>query len=155
MNAIILRPVVNEKSLKLTNGGFYTFEVNKDATKKMVGKVVEDKFKVDVLAVKIINLPAKRRAQRTRKGFFSTTAVRKALVRVKKGQKIALFEQVSEEQVEVRTTEGEPVTKVKEKKSLLRGTKVKIETGGGKGQEENEKPEKSRQQAGKTKGGRI
>ena len=47
---------------------------------------------------------------------------KKAIVKLKKGQKIGLFEIAS---VQTETDEGE--IEVKEKKSLLRGTKVKIE----------------------------
>ena len=40
MNAVILRPLVNEKSMGLTKDGMYTFEVGKDATKQQIEKVV-------------------------------------------------------------------------------------------------------------------
>jgi hypothetical protein len=52
------------------------------------------------------------------------------LVQLKNGQTIGYFEATtpeSEEEVVVTTAEGEPITTVKEKKSLLKGTKVKIE----------------------------
>lgn len=127
MSAVILRPLINEKSMNLVKGGFYTFEVGGSVTKEQIEKVVKAKFSVDVISVKTINLPKKRKTQRSRKGYYSTSGMRKALVQLKKGQKIAMFESSEpEEEVEIRTAEGEPVTKVKEKKSLLRGTKVTI-----------------------------
>ena len=136
---IILRPLINEKSMGLTKTGFYTFEVDKEATKPQIAKVIADKFKVTVLSVNTINRIGKTKTQRTRKGYFSQPHLKKAIVRVGKGDKIALFEQVvadadphaghnhANDDVQVRTAEGEVVTTVKEKKSLLRGTKVKIE----------------------------
>ena len=127
---IILRPLINEKSMGLTKIGLYTFEVAKNATKDQIAKVVADKFKVKVESVKTINKAGKTRTQRTRRGYFKMTDIRKAIVKVKKGDKIALFEQAvaaPEEEVEVRTAEGESMGTVKEKKSLLKGTKVKIE----------------------------
>lgn len=124
---VILRPLINEKSMGLTKTGFYTFEVAKNATKDQVAKIVADKFKVKVVSVNTINRVGKTKTQRTRKGYFKQPHLKKAIVKVKKGDKIALFEQVTTEDVEVRTAEGEAVTTVKEKKSLLRGTKVKIE----------------------------
>lgn len=127
MSAVILRPLINEKSMNLVKGGFYTFEIGGNATKQQVEKVVKAKFSVDVISVKTINLPKKRKMQRSRKGYFSTSGMKKAIVQLKKGQKIALFESSQpEEEVEVKTAEGEPATKIKEKKSLLRGTKVTI-----------------------------
>lgn len=132
---IILRPLINEKSMGLTKTGFYTFEVAKSATKDQIAKVVAEKFKVKVESVATMNRAGKTKLQRTRKGYFKMADIKKAIVKVKKGDKIALFEQVTAEdphaghnhdEVQVTTAEGEVVT-VKEKKSLLGGTKVKIE----------------------------
>lgn len=123
---IILRPLISEKSMWLTKTGFYTFEVDRDATKDQIAKIVASKFKVSVVSVNTINRIGKTKPQRTKKGYFKQPHLKKAIVRVGKGEKIALFEQVSPEDVEVRTAEAE-ATQVKEKKSLLRGTKVRIE----------------------------
>lgn len=129
---VILRPLINEKSTDLIKSSWYTFGVEQDANKYTVAKVVAEKFKVDVLEVRIVNLSSKTKAQRTRKGYFKTSPVKKALVKVKKGQKIAIFEMAkadSSEEVKVVTAEGEHIDTVdtKVKKSLLRGTKVKVE----------------------------
>ena len=138
---IIIRPIISEKSMGLTQTGFYTFQVAKDAKKDQIAKVVADKFKVKVVSVNIVNIHGKTKTQRTKKGYFTTPGTKKAIVRVGKGDKIALFEQVTSEMadphaghnhgnqgdVEVRTAEGEVVTTVKEKKSLISGTKVRIE----------------------------
>lgn len=127
---VILRPLISEKSMGLTKTGFYTFEVAKSATKEQIAAIIADKFKVKVVSVNTINRAGKTKTQRTRKGYFTQPHLKKAIVRVGKGDKIALFEQVTaptEEEVEVRTAEGENMGTVKEKKSLLRGTKVKIE----------------------------
>lgn len=130
--SIILRPLVNEKSMGLVKSDMYTFEVGKEATKKQIEKMIHDKFSVDVLSVKTINLQAKRKMQRSRKGYFYVAGFKKAIIKVKKGQKIALFEQAvtSEKEVEVRTGDGESLGTVKEKRSLLKGTKVRIESSG-------------------------
>lgn len=128
MNPVILRPLVNEKSMSLTKMGLYTFEVGKDATKKQIGRLIHDKYSVDVLNVRTINVPAKKKVQRSRRGHYYTGGLRKAIVKVKKGQKIALFESAvaAEEEVEVKTGESKE-SDVKEKKSLFKGTKVRIE----------------------------
>src|SRR5258708_30752349 len=88
----LIRPLINEKSMGLTKSGFFSFEVDKSASKAGIGKVVMDKFKVHVLSVKIINLKAKTKTQPSRKGYFQTSGVKKAIVQLKKGEKIALFE---------------------------------------------------------------
>lgn len=151
MSAIILRPLINEKSMALTKLGFYTFEVSKNATKAMIEKIVKSKFKVDILSVKTINISGKRKMQRAKRAYFFESSAKKAIVKLKKGQKIPLFEVAEEEkEVEVRTAEGEVIAKTKEKKSLLGRTKVKIEETK---VESAEKPERSRHLAGKAKGG--
>lgn len=148
-DTLILRPLINEKSMKLIKSDFYTFLVNKDATKNVVSKVVKAKYKVDVQQVRIINVAGKTKAQRTRKGYFTTPDIKKAIVKVKKGQKIPVFEasDAKEEEVEVRSAEGETIAK--EKKSLLRGTKVKIEKTT---EKEHSVPKKETGKPGKTKG---
>lgn len=132
---VILRPLINEKSMGLVKTGFYTFEVSKGANKSQIAKDVAEKFKVKVVSVKTLNQTGKTKTQRTRKGYFKEANLRKAIVRVGKNDKITIFEHSQPEedampagrQVTVTTAEGEPVTQIKEKKSLLRGTKVKIE----------------------------
>lgn len=126
---MIKRPYISEKSMGLTKMGLYTFEVDRNTTKEQIARLVMEMFKVDVETVKTINVKGKTKLQRSRKGYFTTSPIKKALVQVKKGQKIALFENIREEEKEevtVTTAEGEPVI-IKEKKSMLRGTKVKIE----------------------------
>ncbi len=130
MRAIILKPLINEKSMLLAKSDFYTFAIDLKANKEQVARVIAEKFGVKVVSVRTVTLQPKLKQQRSRKGSYLTPKVKKAIVRVAKGQKIALFEEATrepEEEVEVRTAEGEKVADVKEKKSLLRGTKVRIE----------------------------
>lgn len=130
MRAIILKPLINEKSMMLAKGDFYTFLIDLDATKDQVAKIIKEKFGVKVLSVKTVTLQPKTKNQRSRKGKYMTSKIKKAIVQVGKGQRIALFEEATkepEQAVEVRTAEGESMGTVKEKKSLLSGTKVRIE----------------------------
>lgn len=145
MRAIILKPLINEKSMTLAKSDFYTFLIDLSANKDQVAKVIREKFGVTVLSVKTVTRQGKTKNQRTRKGSFMTAKTKKAIVQVGKGQRIALFEEATkepEEEVEVRTAEGEKVTEVKEKKSFLKGTKVKIEKSNGKLAGEKAKVEK-------------
>ena len=66
----------------------YTFEVTKNATKDAVAKAVKTLYKVTPTKIRVINLPAKKVFVRGRKGTQS--AVKKALVYLKKGDKIDL-----------------------------------------------------------------
>ncbi|MBI2019572.1 50S ribosomal protein L23 [Candidatus Daviesbacteria bacterium] len=123
---VLRRPVITEKSMKLAQNGLYTFVVDKDATKPVVAKEVAERFKVKVLEVKIVNISGKEKSQKRVRKTFETKGVKKALVQVKKGEKIALFETPKEEEVTVTTAEGEHIN-IKEKKDILGRTKVKVE----------------------------
>lgn len=125
---ILKRPIVTEKSMKLAQSGLYTFEVAKDATKPLIAKLVSERFGVKVLNVKTINMKGEVKSQRKIRKFYQTKGFAKAMVQVKKGDKIVLFETPKEEEVTVTTAEGEPI-KVKEKKDLLGRTKVRVEKG--------------------------
>lgn len=122
---ILKRPLITEKSMMNAKAGLYTFEVDKDATKFQIASAIEDKFKVKVIAVKTINTKGQVKQQRTVRKSYQNPSVRKALVKLQKGQTLALFETPKEEAV-VTTAEGESII-LKEKKDMFKGTKVKIE----------------------------
>lgn len=124
---VLKQPIITEKSMKLSQTGLYTFEVDKDANKPLIAKVVAEKFNVKVLSVKIINQKGEIKSQRQSRGTYRTKNVKKALVQLKKGDKIAIFEAPKEEkEVTVTTGEGEPI-RLREKKDLFGRTKVKVE----------------------------
>ena len=66
----------------------YTFEVTKESTKHSIEKEIKTLYKVTPIKVRIVNLPAKEVVVRGRKGMQS--AVKKALVYLKKGDKIEI-----------------------------------------------------------------
>lgn len=123
---ILRRPIITEKSMKLADRHLYTFEVDRDATKNQIAKLVADKFAVKVLSVKVVNVKGELKSQRRVRKFYKTQGYKKAIVQVGKTQKIALFETPKEEEVTVTTAEGEPQV-LKEKKDLLRRMKVRVE----------------------------
>ncbi len=111
--------------MKLADRHLYTFEVDKDATKKLIAKEVSDKFSVKVVSVKVVNVKGEIKSQRRVRKSYKTSGFKKAIVQIGKTQKIALFETPKEE-VTVTTAEGEPI-KLKERKDILGRTKVKVE----------------------------
>jgi large subunit ribosomal protein L23 len=86
---VIIRPRITEKSgIASESMGVYTFEVRRTATKPMIAGSVKALYKVTPRKVRIVNLPAKKVLVRGRRGV--TTATKKALVYLKKGDKIEL-----------------------------------------------------------------
>lgn len=123
---VLKRPIISEKSMRLAQGGLYTFEVDKKATKDLISKVVAQTFSVKVLGVKVSNVKGKIKMQRPVRKYFKTSGIKKAFVQVKKGEKITIFETPKEEEAAVTTAEGEPKI-MREKKDLLGRTKVRVE----------------------------
>ncbi len=88
--SIVKKPRITEKAgLKSESQNVYTFEVVSGATKKTVGEAIRLIYKVNPIKINIVNLPAKKVTARGRKGVKQ--AVKKALVFLKKGDKIAFI----------------------------------------------------------------
>ena len=91
----LIKPRVTEKTyaaIELTKptGTTYTFQIHDRLDKASVKELVEKQFNVTVTAVRIINLPGKTRRF---KGIAGRTSdVKKALVRLKKGDSISAFD---------------------------------------------------------------
>ena len=86
---IVKRPIVTEKSTKLSEKNKYTFEVDKNANKIEIKNAVEQLFNVKVVAVNVINEIAKAKRVGTHSGF--TPAVTKAIVTLAEGFKIDVY----------------------------------------------------------------
>jgi large subunit ribosomal protein L23 len=94
MNAsqVLLRPVLTEKTTEMQEGGRYTFEVARSATKLEVKRAVETTFGVDVVKVNTMNVKGKRKRFGPR--FVAQQPRKKAVVTVAAGQSITIFEGV-------------------------------------------------------------
>ena len=86
---ILLRPVVSEKSYGLLDEGKYTFVVAPGANKTQIRLAVEAVFGVKVTGVNTINRPGKRR--RTRQGWGTRVATKRAIVSLAEGERIDVF----------------------------------------------------------------
>jgi large subunit ribosomal protein L23 len=96
MTGILKRPIVTEKMTALQEKGHYAFEVELSANKIAIAQAVEKKFNVTVLDVRTVRHKGKAKSQMTRKGRFAgrTSAWKKAIVRLKEGDKIEFFQNV-------------------------------------------------------------
>ncbi|MFA5007359.1 MAG: 50S ribosomal protein L23 [Candidatus Izemoplasmatales bacterium] len=86
---IVKRPIVTEKSTKLSEKNKYTFEVDKNANKIEIKNAIEELFNVKVVAVNVINEIAKAKRVGTHSGF--KPAVSKAIVTLAEGSKIDVY----------------------------------------------------------------
>ncbi len=89
---VIQRPLVTEKNTALQAMGKYAFQVSREANKKQIKDAVEKAFKVTVTTVNVVNIPGSTR--RVGRRLVSVPAWKKAIVTLKAGDKIQLFEGV-------------------------------------------------------------
>ena len=87
---VIIRPVVSEKSYVLATAGKYTFRVHPDAHKTQIKQAIEQLFDVGVVDVHTSSVPSKPK----RRGYTSgrTRAWKKAVVQVREGETIPIFQ---------------------------------------------------------------
>jgi len=88
---VILAPVVSEKSYGLIDNNAYTFMVHPHANKTEIRQAVETIWDVKVLSVNTINRKGKTKRFRFTQGKRSDT--KRAIVKLREGDKIDLFEQ--------------------------------------------------------------
>lgn len=92
MKQLIKRPLVTEKNTYHNAAGVYVFEVDLSSDKKSIANEVQNKFGVKVDSVR--TSVCRTRAKTTKFGLGKITHWKKALVKLKAGEKIAMFEGV-------------------------------------------------------------
>ncbi len=96
MHNILIKPLVTEKMTNLTaDKGQYGFIVSTDANKIEIKKAIEKKFNVHVVKVRTMNYSGKTKTQFRKSGRFTgkTSKYKKAIITLKEGETIELFEQ--------------------------------------------------------------
>ncbi len=98
MHNILIRPLITEKMTNITavHSTKFGFIVDPKANKIEIAKAIEKKFNVHVTDVKTIKHHGKTKTQFRKSGRFSgrTSQYKKAIVTLKEGETIELFEQV-------------------------------------------------------------
>ncbi|MCL2678799.1 MAG: 50S ribosomal protein L23 [Dehalococcoidia bacterium] len=89
---VLRKPLITEKGAGLQAQGKYSFKVADGANKAQVKQAVEKAFGVTVTAVNVIMVKGKTR--RAGRRMMTTSPWKKAIVTLKAGDKIQLFEGV-------------------------------------------------------------
>jgi large subunit ribosomal protein L23 len=89
---IIIRPIITEQSMKAVDGGKYSFVVAKNASKTDVKEAVTSMFNVTVTSVATSVIKGKTKRVGVRRTEVKDSVWKKAVVTVKKGETISLFE---------------------------------------------------------------
>ena len=91
LSSIILKPIVTEKSYGASNANVYTFKVNMKATKYNIAKEIKRMYGVDAVDVNTSVTAGKRRRIIGTRMTVKTGKWKKAIIKIKEGQKIELF----------------------------------------------------------------
>ncbi len=97
MHQILISPLITEKMTNISaDQGKYGFIVNPHANKIQIAKAIEQKFNVHVTDVKTIKYNGKIKTQFRKSGRFTgkTSGYKKAIITLKEGESIELFEEV-------------------------------------------------------------
>jgi large subunit ribosomal protein L23 len=88
---LLKKPVITEKSFELSSRGVYEFSVDLKANKPAIAREVEKLYGVEVVDVRTIVLPGKKKRIMGTRNFTKSSKRKKALITLKKGQKLELF----------------------------------------------------------------
>ncbi len=94
---IIISPIITEKAMKASEGGKYSFVTALAATKTTIKQAVESMFKVNVVSIQTNIVKGRQKRTGTRRIEVTAQPWKKAMVQLKKGEKIGIFEPGSEE----------------------------------------------------------
>ncbi len=89
---VIIAPIISEKSMADAAKSKFTFRVLRRADKVSIKKEVEEKFKVNVISVATITTKGRSTRTGTRRVETVKQPNKKAIVTIKAGQKIPLFD---------------------------------------------------------------
>jgi large subunit ribosomal protein L23 len=93
INNKIIRPIITEKSMARSAEGKYTFMINKGVTKGALTEELKNSYGVDVLSVRTMIMPGKPRRILKTSRYNKRVTWKKAIVTLKEGQSIDLFDQ--------------------------------------------------------------
>jgi len=89
-NDILIRPIISEKTTGMMELNKYVFEVSMKSNKLMVRRAVKELFGVQPEKINIMRVRGKKKRIRYQVG--TTSAWKKAIVTLKDGDKIDIFE---------------------------------------------------------------
>ena len=89
---IIIKPLITEQSMKGVDSGKYGFAVAKAASKSAIKSAIKKLFGVNVVSVATSVVKGKTKRVGVKRQEIKESIWKKALVTVKKGEKIGIFE---------------------------------------------------------------
>lgn len=91
-NPVLTKPLITEKSVQDAKSGKFSFVVAKTASKIDIKKAVEKKFSVNVVDIATSIVKGRTKRSGTRRTEIQLPVYKKAVVSLKEGQKIDMFD---------------------------------------------------------------
>jgi large subunit ribosomal protein L23 len=95
---IIIKPLITEQSMKAVDTGKYTFAVVQFASKIAIKNAINELFGVTVVSVATSVVKGKTKRTGAKRQEVRQSIWKKAIIKLKDGEKIGLFEPGGEEQ---------------------------------------------------------
>ena len=92
LHNVIIRPVISERSMSEAKIGKFTFAVSEKSSKTDVKNAVQKAFGVTVVGIATTRVKGKKKRYGQRRTETTLPSWKRAVVKVKKGEKIALFD---------------------------------------------------------------
>ncbi|HUD44153.1 MAG TPA: 50S ribosomal protein L23 [Patescibacteria group bacterium] len=89
---IIIRPIITEQSMQGAEKGRFSFVVARSADKKQIRQMISEKFSVTPVAIMTTIVKGKTKRVGKMRQKTTASAFKKAVVQLKAGEKISLFE---------------------------------------------------------------
>lgn len=93
LKSIIIKPIMSEKSLIMANHGQYSFYVQPNATKHQIKQAITTFFGSTPQSISTVTIRGIKKRVPGKRMYTVTPTKKKAVITLKKGDKIALFEQ--------------------------------------------------------------
>lgn len=92
LNNIIKRPIITEKAVAIREAGNqYAFEVDRNASKGSIKEAAETMFDIDVIDVRTVIVPGKKKRILKTRRFTKLPKWKKAIITIASGQEIKLI----------------------------------------------------------------
>lgn len=88
---VLIKPVITEKSMKAAEDGYYTFKVNMKAKKGTIADELRKMFDVEAVEIRSAVVPGKPKRILGTRRYTKTKKWKKAVIKLKEGQKLDIF----------------------------------------------------------------
>lgn len=92
MRSVVISPIITERSMALVKKNKFSFKVAVTADKEMIKRAVKEQFNVDPISIETVIQKGKTQRVGVRRVEKKRSSYKRAVVTVKEGQKIDIFD---------------------------------------------------------------